>query len=61
MNGIRFAATAAALVVFPIALAGALALYAIDQVIRRDEDLRLLDVADEAESWLHALYEGEPA
>lgn len=59
MNGLRVAANVAAMVVFPVALAGAVALAAIDLIARRDHDRRVLAIADEAESWLHSLYESD--
>lgn len=57
MNAFRFAATAAAMVVFPAVLAGSLTFAALEYAARRLAARRLPDVADEAASWLAALYD----
>lgn len=57
MNGLRFAATAAALVVFPAVLAGSLTFAALEWACHRTSQRRLPELADEAESWLAALYD----
>jgi hypothetical protein len=61
VNGLRVAANVAALVVFPAVLVGSLTFAALEYASRRITDRRLPDVADEAESWLRALYQEDPA
>lgn len=57
MNGLRFAVTAAALVVFPAVLAGTLTFAALEWACRHNTQRRLPELADEAESWLAAFYD----